>query len=62
HGPERIQADDLLGSRRVALPLARDRAILRFAGEHNDDLVATVRFAAVGVTKLLSKYAKLESA
>ena len=30
--------------------------------EHNDDLKITVRFAAVGVKKLLSKYAKLELA
>jgi DNA helicase-2/ATP-dependent DNA helicase PcrA len=30
--------------------------------EHNDDLKVTVRFAAVGVKKLLSKYAKLELA
>jgi DNA helicase-2/ATP-dependent DNA helicase PcrA len=30
--------------------------------EHNDDLKVTVRFATVGVKKLLSKYAKLELA
>jgi DNA helicase II / ATP-dependent DNA helicase PcrA len=30
--------------------------------EHNDDLKVTVRFPAVGVKKLLSKYAKLELA
>ncbi len=30
--------------------------------EHNDDLKVTVRFTAVGVKKLLSKYAKLEPA
>jgi DNA helicase-2/ATP-dependent DNA helicase PcrA len=30
--------------------------------DHNDDLKVTVRFAAVGVKKLLSKYAKLELA
>jgi DNA helicase II / ATP-dependent DNA helicase PcrA len=30
--------------------------------EHNDDLKVTVRFASVGVKKLLSKYAKLELA
>ena len=30
--------------------------------EHNDDLKITVRFATVGVKKLLSKYAKLEPA
>jgi DNA helicase II / ATP-dependent DNA helicase PcrA len=30
--------------------------------EHNDDLKITVRFPAVGVKKLLSKYAKLELA
>ena len=30
--------------------------------EHNDDLKVTVRFASVGVKKLLSKYAKLEPA
>jgi DNA helicase II / ATP-dependent DNA helicase PcrA len=30
--------------------------------EHNDDLKVTVRFLAVGVKKLLSKYAKLELA
>jgi len=30
--------------------------------EHNDDLKVTVRFAAVGIKKLLSKYAKLEPA
>jgi DNA helicase-2/ATP-dependent DNA helicase PcrA len=30
--------------------------------EHNDDLKVTVRFATVGVKKLLSKYAKLEPA
>jgi DNA helicase-2/ATP-dependent DNA helicase PcrA len=30
--------------------------------EHNDDLKVTVRFQAVGVKKLLSKYAKLELA
>ena len=30
--------------------------------EHNDDLKITVRFASVGVKKLLSKYAKLELA
>jgi DNA helicase II / ATP-dependent DNA helicase PcrA len=30
--------------------------------EHNDDLKITVRFATVGVKKLLSKYAKLELA
>jgi DNA helicase-2/ATP-dependent DNA helicase PcrA len=30
--------------------------------EHNDDLTVTVRFPAVGVKKLLSKYAKLELA
>ena len=30
--------------------------------EHNDDLKVTVRFASVGLKKLLSKYAKLEPA
>ena len=30
--------------------------------EHNDDIKVTVRFASVGVKKLLSKYAKLEPA
>ena len=30
--------------------------------EHNDDMKITVRFASVGVKKLLSKYAKLEPA
>ena len=30
--------------------------------EHNDDLKVTVRFATVGIKKLLSKYAKLEPA
>ena len=30
--------------------------------EHNDDLKVTVRFNAVGVKKLLAKYAKLEPA
>ena len=30
--------------------------------EQNDDLKVTVRFATVGVKKLLSKYAKLEPA
>ena len=30
--------------------------------EHNDDLKITVRFNAVGVKKLLGKYAKLEPA
>ena len=30
--------------------------------EHNDDLKITVRFASVGVKKLLAKFAKLELA